>query len=903
MVEKAFEYLSKQLSFKYSKIEGTLYSGISIEQFNYENNLEIKKLYLKPEILSLLVFDIYIYDLKIDGIRFDNALLENQNDQNNEENQNKTINIPFKLFIKNFEANGENYSYENYKIEKIDIKAKNITSNLEDFVSGSFVVEAKTNVAEIKGDINLEKNHYILDSNIVLNKEFIDSNIVKTLYLEKFNLVAKGDLEKIDFQIKTDKLSIKADKPVELKNINLHGNYDFSNLKLDKIESKLIYDFTSSNIKADLDMQNNNLDTLNFNMNLESLIKKDIDKMIGKDIKMNSILSGNLKEIKLKSDINSNKIQIGNELISLENPKLNALLKIENSQYSIFADLNLKTNLPNQKSKIDIKIDTSYKKNQLNINLDSKLAKISLSTKDLKKYLFNLNIKEINPKEFYSFDEKIKISKIKGNLSGIFEKNLKLKGSLLLNNLVNIETEISGNENNLEGKISNQTFSTHFFKKDNKTILKTRVNNLKNLEEELNKIATLPPLNLSGLVDFQTQIDSSNISFEISSPKISFEKENVEKIVIKGVFKDKKIFFENLDFTLPNTYGLDIKKRFKTKKEGFLDTENLNGIFYFDNITLSSSQNSENLNIKIETDNLNISHKTYGKANITSNILLSINPENKTLISGEIKAKNLKINYQIPAISISKDKDIIIVYKNKNKKEKDAFLENIALQLSIFADDLKYQVKNIDLKASANLNLKKEFNENIKIFGSIQNIAGTFSELGKRYDIKDSSIYFKGESPINPLLNINATYSLNDIDISIIIGGTLNYPKVNLSSTPIMNQKDILSYLIFGTKLSNDQTNTQSKQSQASLFLLNELSKDYAKELGIDILYFQYEPTTQYIETYIGKNLSEKNKIVLKNGATTGQVILMRELTKLWNVELGFEEKTQSLDLIYKKRY
>ncbi|RWS46474.1 hypothetical protein CKA56_16665, partial [Arcobacter venerupis] len=132
----------------------------------------------------------------------------------------------------------------------------------------------------------------------------------------------------------------------------------------------------------------------------------------------------------------------------------------------------------------------------------------------------------------------------------------------------------------------------------------------------------------------------------------------------------------------------------------------------------------------------------------------------------------------------------------------------------------------------------------------------------------------------------------------------LNEPRINLTSTPVMSQKDILSYLIFGTTFSsNAQTNTQSKQSQASLFLLNELSKDYAKELGIDMLYFQYDPTTQYIETYVGKNISQRSKIVLKNKSTGGELILMRELTKLWNIELGFEEDTQSLDLIYRKRY
>jgi len=42
---------------------------------------------------------------------------------------------------------------------------------------------------------------------------------------------------------------------------------------------------------------------------------------------------------------------------------------------------------------------------------------------------------------------------------------------------------------------------------------------------------------------------------------------------------------------------------------------------------------------------------------------------------------------------------------------------------------------------------------------------------------------------------------------------------------------------------------------------------------------------------------------MLKNKSTGGELIFIRELTKLWNIELGFEEDTQSLDLIYKKRY
>lgn len=43
--------------------------------------------------------------------------------------------------------------------------------------------------------------------------------------------------------------------------------------------------------------------------------------------------------------------------------------------------------------------------------------------------------------------------------------------------------------------------------------------------------------------------------------------------------------------------------------------------------------------------------------------------------------------------------------------------------------------------------------------------------------------------------------------------------------------------------------------------------------------------------------------IILKDKADSGQIILMRELSKLWNIELGFEGHTQSVDLTYKKRY
>lgn len=936
VVQKIFDYISKEVPLKYTSLKGTLYSGISIKDLNYENNLVIKDFYIKPELLSLLVQEIYIKELKIDGITLDNKLFETTQNQEEE----TTFDFPFKLIIKNLEASIYNYSYEDYKIEELFLKSKNITSDLNSYLSGDFDIKTKSNIANLTATINLDKNNYTLKSNIEFIKEFLDKNIIENLTTNNFNLEANGNLEKINFQINSEKLTLKANKPIDLKNINTTGTYDFSTFNLDitNLNAILNYDFINSNIEATLSIKNNDINSLNFSSNLNTLIKKDILKNLQKDLLIKSQISGNLKEIKFTNNFEANSLKINDENIKIDSLNLEGNSKFNNDNIDIFADLNLKSNILRQKSKIELKlnsskiedflikaktviseisyqnikpnsignvnINTTYKKNSLDINLESKLADLSISSKNLKKYLFDLNIKKINPNEFYKLDEKIKISNLKGKISAEYEDDLNLKGNLVLNNSFDINTNLFKNKEQIKGKVSSKSFETDFSIKDEKTTIKAQIKELKDFEKELNTILEMPKLDLKGLVDIKAQIDNSEISFELDSSKISFEKEAIQKIDIKGTYKDNFISFNTLNFYISKIYDINFEKNFSLKNQAILNIESLSGNFDFDNILISTSKENEDFNIKIDTKDLAISYDNYGKGSLSSNLLVQINPLNKVLITGEVRANKLYINYETPSVSISKDKDIIIVYKNKNKKEKDTFFEDIALQLSIFADNLTYKVKNIDLKASSILFLKKDFYQDLKIFGSLQDTSGTFTELGKSYTIKDSNIYFRGLEPIDPLLDIHATYSVNDIDISIIISGSLNEPRINLTSTPVMSQKDILSYLIFGTTFSsNAQTNTQSKQSQASLFLLNELSKDYAKELGIDMLYFQYDPTTQYIETYVGKNISQRSKIVLKNKSTGGELILMRELTKLWNIELGFEEDTQSLDLIYRKRY
>ena len=74
--------------------------------------------------------------------------------------------------------------------------------------------------------------------------------------------------------------------------------------------------------------------------------------------------------------------------------------------------------------------------------------------------------------------------------------------------------------------------------------------------------------------------------------------------------------------------------------------------------------------MSITTKRAILGHGSYGNAILNSNLIVDISKENKILIQGDIKAKNLKAIYNIPAMNISKDKDIIIVSKNPKLIEK-----------------------------------------------------------------------------------------------------------------------------------------------------------------------------------------------------------------------------------------
>ncbi|MEM5558018.1 translocation/assembly module TamB domain-containing protein [Aliarcobacter cryaerophilus] len=930
VTQKIFNYLSVEFPIKYSKVDGSIYEGIKIYDLSYDDMIKAKTVYLKPNIISLLVKEINIFDLKVENITIEDKLISFIKQSNETQNENSSFEFPFSLVIKNLELSMYDFSYENQKIDEIFLNAKNINSNLKDKISADIFTKIKSNLANLEANMQIENNIYKLNSNIDL-KEYAKSKI----YLD-----ATGDLEKVSFSIKSDDLKVlNLKENIDIKDIKLIGNYDIkdSNLDISSLTSNLNYEQIFTKLDAKANLLNNDLDSLKFQANFYTTIKKSIYKSLEKDLNIKSNFVGDLKQIEFKNILESNSIKIDDLILKIDSSNLNGVAKIDNKNIEIVSNFDIFTNYANKKSNLDLKlnlddlenlslnsksvieslkyenfnlkelgninINSSYKKNFLNMDLNSKYINMNLNTKNLKKIIFDFNIKNLNPNTIYKLDKNIKISKLSSNIKGEFEDNLALKSNTILNDSFNIDFELKNKNSNLEAKFENISFKSILNKNSEALNIKTDIKELNIFEKELKKILEIPDLNLFGLANINLEILKNRVNFDILSPKISFLNQNIENIDIKGNFEEERVFFDKIDFHINKIYDINFNKKFTLLKKAFFNISNFSSNFEFENITINSSKDKKDLILNITTKDFFIEHLFYGKGFINSSVDININENSKIYISGFVNPNKLVSSYNIPALNISNDRDIIIVSSGDNEIKKDFFNKNIALDLKIISKEIKYITKNIELKLDADLQIKKEFEEDLRIFGRVSNINGVFSQLGKTYKIDNSNLQFRGLETINPILDIKANTKIDNVEIFIDITGNMENPRLNLKSNPSMNSKDILSYLIFGTKFSNSSMNEQNKEAQASLFILNELSKDYVKELGIDILHFDYDPKTQYIETTVGKKIGEKNQIIIKNKATNGELIFLRELTKLWNLELGLMEKTQSIDLIYKKRY
>jgi translocation and assembly module TamB len=218
-------------------------------------------------------------------------------------------------------------------------------------------------------------------------------------------------------------------------------------------------------------------------------------------------------------------------------------------------------------------------------------------------------------------------------------------------------------------------------------------------------------------------------------------------------------------------------------------------------------------NLHLSGEELEFDYQSMIKAKVSPNISLMFEPNNLE-INGEVTIPYARVKVrELPKGSISPSKDVILVEK---QAELDASQQRLALNVLLNVDPLSSN--NVKLDAfGLTTDLQGELrlqNNKIEIFGNgeVQLVNGRYRAYGQNLIIREGDILFTS-SLARPFLNIEAVRDPVLTSDSVIAGlrveGVAQNPKISVFSEPVMEQQQILSYMLTGRGMGESSGDSQ----------------------------------------------------------------------------------------------
>jgi len=133
------------------------------------------------------------------------------------------------------------------------------------------------------------------------------------------------------------------------------------------------------------------------------------------------------------------------------------------------------------------------------------------------------------------------------------------------------------------------------------------------------------------------------------------------------------------------------------------------------------------------------------------------------------------------------------------------------------------------------------------LLGAVNTVRGTYAYQGRRFDlVRDGQILFRGSEEIDPRLDITAERTIQGVEARVRIQGTARKPELSLSSTPPLDEGDILALIVFNQPLNQLGTGQQNSLAQraggiAAGFVMSPLAEALGSTLDLD--QFEVETT------------------------------------------------------------
>ncbi len=366
-------------------------------------------------------------------------------------------------------------------------------------------------------------------------------------------------------------------------------------------------------------------------------------------------------------------------------------------------------------------------------------------------------------------------------------------------------------------------------------------------------------------------------------------------------YTDGNITIDNYRFEVANHFiHTDKPSKFHLGTTGELIVDE---VWVYDTLLLTGTIFPEDLRASLRLRSDRFSYKgPEGDAHLSANLFFERDATGIQSLSGELNVLDATITY-LPLQQFKVMDDDIIIVQDVRPPGTTKLSMNIHIGSR---QPIRYLTKELDLTITPDITLWKEPLGPIEILGMVSIPEGKAKTGGKLFTIKPSEIYFGGNVPINPYLNLTIEHEVDYKKIFIYVTHTLESPIFLFSSDPVMTQNDIMSYILFGgpanTALGDNSTGTV--RADATNFMLGAGLKGLingATKIQIDTMNILSTPGGG-MGFEVGTRLNKDLRILYKND-TVSSVLVQYTINKWLRLDADVHELGQGIKAVYVKDF
>jgi autotransporter translocation and assembly factor TamB len=175
---------------------------------------------------------------------------------------------------------------------------------------------------------------------------------------------------------------------------------------------------------------------------------------------------------------------------------------------------------------------------------------------------------------------------------------------------------------------------------------------------------------------------------------------------------------------------------------------------------------------------------------------------------------------------------------------------------------------DINITVGGDLQVRKQPGGPVTLAGTVNTVRGTYQFQNRQFEIvRDGTLRFTGEPGFNPVLDITARRRIPDtgVEARVRITGSVTVPELQLSSTPPLEESDVLALIVFGRPLNELGSGERASLAAtaggiATGFIATPLGESVGRALDLDVFEINTlaEGESLGAEITVGKQINDR---------------------------------------------